>query len=199
MSLTIFRTLFFCLVPLGVFILIKAIRMLKDIFNGEVIAEKPFTEKEIHFEVKKKGVYAVWQKGRLFRRTPVDRFALKLFSVPSGEPVPIDASVFRPHSSSLDTARIEMNRFFAEPGHYRLQIVEGSSVSLFERLLFELFPGKPVDYSQYFLQVRESRSAYYMVAAIPLFILCAFCIMGGFVAGFMAPYILTDLGIPFNP
>jgi hypothetical protein len=198
MSLTIFRIFFFCLVPIGVFILVKTIRMVRGIFNGEVIIEKSFTIKEIQFEIKKAGVYAIWQRGKLFQRTPVDKFALKLFRDPSGEAVSIGISIFRPHISNLDTARMEMNRFSAEPGRYRLQIVEGSSVSVFERLIMKLFPAKPVDYSQYFIQVRESRPVYYMIAAIPLFTLCGFCILGGFVAGFMAPYILSDMGVPFN-
>ncbi len=172
--------------------------MLKGMFNGEVIAEKLFTDKEILFEVRKAGVYAVWQKGRLFQRTAADRFTLKLFREPSGEPVSISMSIFRPHINSLDTARMELSRFSAEAGNYRLQVVEGSSVSWLERLVLKIFPAKPIDYSQYYLQVRESRPAYYIIAAIPLFVLCGFCIIGGFVAGFMAPYILSDMGISFS-
>ena len=79
-----------------------------------------------------------------------------------------------------------------------MQVVEGSGVSFFEQLFLKLFPDTLVDYSQYFIQVRESRPTYYMIGAIPLFALCGFCIIGGFVAGFMAPYILSDLGIQFN-
>ena len=198
MSLTIFRIFFFCLVPVGIFILVKAIRMLKHVFNGEVIAEKPFTDKQIHFEIKKAGVYAVWHRGRLFQRTAIDKFILKLFHEPSGELVSMGPSIFRPYLNSLDTARVETNRFYAEPGKYSIQIVEGSGVSFFERLFLKLFPDTPVDYSQYFIQVRESRPIYYMIGAIPLFALCGFCIIGGFVAGFMAPYILSDLGLQFN-
>lgn len=172
--------------------------MLRGIFNGEVIAEKLFTDKEIVFKVTKAGIYAVWQKGRLFQRTAADRFNLKLFHEPLGQQVSISRSIFRPHLNSLDTARMELSRFSAEAGNYRLQIVEGSGVSWLERLVLKIFPAKPVDHSQYYLQVRESRPAYYIVAAIPLFILCGFCIIGGFVGGFMAPYILSDMGISFS-
>jgi hypothetical protein len=198
MSLIIFRILFFCLVPVGIFILVKAIRMLKGVFNGEVLAEIPFTQKEVRFEVKKAGVYAVWQKGRLFQRTPVDKFALQIHREPSGEQVPLHISIFRPHLNGMDTGRMEMNRFSAEPGSYLLQIVEGSSVSFFERVFSSVIPGKPVNYSEYFIQVRESRPVYYILAAIPLFTLCGFCIIGGFVAGLLAPDILADMGIAFK-
>jgi len=191
MSLIIYRILFFCLVPLGVFILIKTIRMLKGVFNGEVIAEIPFTQKEVTFNITRPGVYAIWQKGQLFRRTPVDKFQLKLNIVPSGDNVPLPKSFFSPYLNSLDTGRMEMNRFSAVSGNYRLSIVEGNSVSLFEKIAIHFIPAKPVDYSQYFIQVRESRPIYYITASIPIFILAAFCIIGGLVAGFMAPTILA--------
>jgi hypothetical protein len=71
--------------------------------------------------------------------------------------------------------------------------VDGSSVSVFEKIAQSLFPAKPVDYSKYFIQVQESRPVYYMIAAIPLFILSAFFMIGGLVAGFMAPSILAWL------
>jgi hypothetical protein len=197
MSLIIFRVLFFCLVPIGIFILVKTIRMLKGIFSGEMIAEIPFTQKEILFDITRPGVYAIWQKGQLFRRTPVDKFKLKLNKVPSEEAVSLPKSFFSPSLNGMDTGRMEMNRFSAESGSYRLTVVEGSSVSIFEKIALSLVPAKPVDYSQYFIQVRESRPVYYMLAAIPLFTVSAFFMIGGLVAGFMAPDILTDMGVHF--
>jgi hypothetical protein len=167
--------------------------MLKGVFNGEIIAEIPFTQKDIVFEISRPGIYAIWQKGKLFQRTPVDKFKLQLNKVPSGENVSLPKSFFSPHLNGMDTGRMEMNRFSADSGNYRLTIVEGSSVSAFEKIAISLFPAKSVDYNQYFIQVRESRPVYYMIAAIPLFMLSAFCMIGGLVAGFMAPGILATL------
>lgn len=197
MSLILFRILFFCLVPIGIFILVKTIRMLKGVFNGEVIAEFPFTQKEIVFDISRPGIYAIWQKGKLFRRTPVDKFRMELNEVPSGEKVVLPRSFFSPYFNGMDTARMEMNRFLAKEGHYRLTLVEGTNISLFEKIVTSLIPAKPVDYSQYFIQVRESRPVYYIIAAIPLFALSAFCMFGGLVAGFAAPVILVDMGLHF--
>jgi hypothetical protein len=197
MSLTLFRILFFCLVPLGIFILVKTIRMLKGIFFGKILVEIPFTQKEVAFEITMPGVYAVWQKGQLFRRTLVDKYTLELFKEPSGEQVSLPRSFFNLHVNGFDNARIEMNRFSAEAGHYSLILKEKSGASIFERLFDRLFPARPVDYTQYFIQVRQSRPIYHIIAAIPLFALTGFCIIGGFVAGFMAPNILTDMGIAF--
>ena len=198
MSLILFRILFFCLVPIGLFILVKTIGMLKGVFSGEVIAEIPFTQKEVVFNIVRPGVYAIWQKGQLFRRTPVDKFKLKLNTMPSGQDVSLPISFFRPYLNGMDTGRMEMNRFSAESGKYRLSVVEGTSVSLFEKIALSLFPAKPVDYSQYFIQVRESRPVYYILTAIPLCTVSAFFMFGGLVAGFMAPNILTDMGIHFT-
>ncbi|SDE87822.1 hypothetical protein SAMN05216464_110157 [Mucilaginibacter pineti] len=191
MNLMLLRVLFFCLVPIGIFILVKTIRMLKGVFSGEVITEIPFTQKDVVFDIIRPGVYAIWQKGQLFRRTPVDKFKLQINKVPSGENVSLPRSFFSPHLNGMSTARMEMNRFSAQSGTYRLTIVEGSSVSVFEKIALSLFPAKPVDYSQYFIQVRESRPVYYMIAAIPLFVLSAFCMIGGLVAGFLAPQIFA--------
>lgn len=197
MSLIVFRILFFSLVPIGIFILVKTIRLLRGVFSGEVIAEIPFTQKEIVFNIIRPGIYAIWQKGQLLRRTPIDKFQLKLNKTTSGENISLPRSFFRPYLNGFDTGRMEMNRFSAESGSYRLTIVEGTNVSLFEKLVTSLIPAKPVDYSQYFIQIRESRPVYYIIAAIPLFTLSGFCMIGGLIAGFMAPHILTDLGIHF--
>jgi hypothetical protein len=165
--------------------------MLKGVFNGQVIAEIPFTQKEVTFDIVRPGVYAIWQKGQLFRRTPVDKFQLKLNSIPSGEDVPLPKSFFSPYLNGFDTGRMEMNRFSAASGTYRLSIVEGSSVSLFEKIAISIIPAKHVDYSQYFIQVRESRPIYYLIASILLFIVAGFCMIGGLVAGIMSPSILS--------
>lgn len=190
----LYRILFFCLVPVGVYILVKTIKLLKGVFNGEVIAEIPFTQKEVTFNIVRPGIYAIWQKGQLFRRTPVDKFQLKLNKLTSGESVSLPRSFFSPYLNGIDTGRLEMNRFSAESGSYRLTIIEGNSVSIFEKIALSLVPAKPVDYSKYFIQVRESRPVYFIIAAIPLFALSGLMMIGGLVAGFMAPAILSDPG-----
>ena len=43
----------------------------------------------------------------------------------------------------MDTGRMEMNRFSAEAGSYRLTIVEGTSVSVFEKIALSLVPAQP--------------------------------------------------------
>ncbi|MFD2866069.1 hypothetical protein [Mucilaginibacter antarcticus] len=123
---------------------------------------------------------------------------MELTREPSGEEVALPKSFFSPHLNGMDTARMEMNRFSADSGIYKLKVIEGTSASLFEKLFSKLFPAKNLNYTQYFIQLRESRPVYYIIAAIPLFTISAFCIIGGLVGGFLAPVILTDMGVTFS-
>ncbi|WP_133300214.1 hypothetical protein [Mucilaginibacter terrenus] len=172
--------------------------MLKGLFSGEVLAEFPFTQKTFVFTATKPSVCAVWQKGKLFSRTPIDKFNIRVTKEAGGESVSLTNSFFSPHVNGLDTARLETLRFYAEPGDYRLTLEKRNGTSFFEQLFSRLFPDTPVDYSKYSIQVRESRPVYYIIAAIPLFTLSVFCVVGGIVAGFAAPNILTDMGILYT-
>ena len=194
-SLTAFKVFFFCLVPVGIAVLIKTIRMLKGMFNGAVLAEIPFLTKELNFTITRPGVYAIWQKGKLFQRTPIDKFNLQLTGE-SGVKVPLTISFFNPYVNGLDTARMEICRFTADKGNYTMNIVEGSAASLFEKLFARLFPANNLDYSTYYLQVRESLPVYYILIAIPLFTLSAFCIIGGVVGGFLAQEVVASFVHP---
>lgn len=191
MIITLLRIVLFCLIPVGIFLLIKTIRMLKKTFNGKVMAEIPFTQKETTFNLPEKGVYAIWQKGQLFRKTPVDKFEMHLSRESDGEGIALTTSFLRPNMNGFETGRMEMKRFYAESGNYKLILRESSENSSFEQVFSDLFPAKMVDYNKYFIQVRESGPAYQMFLAIPLFLLSGFMIIGGFVCGLLLPQMMA--------
>lgn len=191
MIITLLRIVLFCLIPVGIFLLIKTIRMLKKTFNGKVMAEIPFTQKETTFNLPEKGVYAIWQKGQLFRKTPVDKFEIHLSRESDGEGIALTTSLLRPNMNGFETGRMEMKRFYAESGNYKLILRESSENSSFEQVFSDLFPAKMVDYDKYFIQVRESGPAYQMFLAIPLFLLSGFMIIGGFVCGLLLPQMMA--------
>lgn len=141
MSLTLFRVLSFCLAPVGVFILMGAIRVLKGVFNGRVVAEIPFTRKDVESQISGPGVYGVWQEGRLFRKTPVYIFKLKLTDISTGTEVSMPKSFFSPYLNGLGTGRMEMYRFAVHRDMYRLTVTEGTGISLFEKLAYK-HPGQ---------------------------------------------------------
>lgn len=62
-----YRIFFFCLMPIGVYILIKGIKLIRGSFNGKLISETPYSQKIANFSVEEKGIYAVWQKGPIFK------------------------------------------------------------------------------------------------------------------------------------
>lgn len=191
MIITLLRIVLFCLIPVGIFLLIKTIRMLKKTFNGKVMAEIPFTQKETTFNLPEKGVYAIWQKGQLFRKTPVDKFEMHLSRESDGESIALTTSLLRPNMNGFETGRMEMKRFYADSGNYKLILRESSENSSFEQVFSDLFPAKMVDYDKYFIQVRESGPAYQMFLAIPLFLLSGFMIIGGFVCGLLLPQMMA--------
>lgn len=191
MIVILLRIVLFCLIPVGIFLLIKTIRMLKKTFNGKVMAEFPFTQKETTFQLPETGVYAIWQKGQLFRKTPVDKFEMQLSRESDGAGVTLTTSFLRPNMNGFETGRMEMKRFHAESGSYKLILRESPDNSSFEQVFSDLFPAKMVDYDKYFIQVRESGPAYQMFLAIPLFLLSGFLIIGGFVCGLLLPQMMA--------
>jgi hypothetical protein len=191
MIIILMRIALFSLIPVGIFLLIKTIRMLKKTFNGKVMAEIPFTQKETTFNLPEKGIYAIWQKGQLFRKTPVDKFEMQLSRESDGEGVTLTTSLLRPNMNGFETGRMEMKRFYAESGNYKLVLRESSENSSFEEVFSDLFPARMVDYDKYFIQIRESGPAYQMFLAVPLFLLSGFLIIGGFVCGLLLPQMMA--------
>lgn len=191
MIIILLRIALFCLIPAGILLLIKTLRMLKKTFNGKVMVEIPFTQKEITFHLAESGVYAIWQKGQLFRKTPVDQFEMQLSRESDGAGVTLTTALLRPNMNGFETGRMEMKRFYAESGKYKLILRESSESSSFEQVFSELFPGKMVDYDKYFIQIRESGPAYQMFLAVLLFLLSGFLIIGGFVCGLLLPQMMA--------
>ena len=177
--------LLFLLVPLGIFILLKAIRLVRTGFAGKVLLEIPFRQKTGDFEIRHTGVYAIWQKGEFFRKLPVNQFRPVITHVHTHEQIRLTPSIFRPNSNDGRMVKIELFRFSVDPGTYTLEIGPGSSISALEGLVSELFPAKKVNLDHYSLLVRESLPFTLFIAGLLLMILGSFCIIGGIVAGIL--------------
>ena len=68
------QALFFCMIPLGILILIFSIRLLQKAFSGEIILEIPYSQKSAELMISKSGYYSIWHKGQFFRKAPLDEF-----------------------------------------------------------------------------------------------------------------------------
>lgn len=191
MQTTLFQIFFFCLIPVGAFILISAIKMLKKTFSGEIILEIPYSLKISTFEITKPGVYAIWHKGQIFRKAPLNKFKPLIRNTVTKEEIMLSPSFFRLNSNNGRTGRMELFRFSAPSGKFQLELMEGTSVTLLEQAISGLFPLKKVDIENYFIQVRESQPFYYVLIGIPLISLAGFMIIGGLVFGILAEQLMT--------
>jgi len=192
MQTTLVQILFFCCIPLGVFILIKAIRLVKKTFNGEIILEIPFSQKISTFEITKPGVYSIWHKGKIFRKAPLDKFKPLIRNAVTKEEIVLIPSFFRPNSNNGRTGRMELFRFSAPAGKFKLELTEGSSVTSLEQAISGLFPLKQVDVDHYFIQVRESQPLLFVILGIVMLVLSGLCIIGGLVIGILAGQIFNN-------
>jgi len=184
----------FSMIPLGKFLLVKVILMLKKTFSGKIIAEIPFHQKEAAFELTESGQYAIWQKGQLFRKTPVGEFSLQIQDE-NGNLVRLNPTWFRIHKNGWDTGRTELKKFKAPAGKFTLLILDQPDGNFFQKILKDNLPVKPVDQSQYFIQITESQPVYYFLIAIPFLTLSGFLIIVGMVAGLPGSQIAVDMGI----
>lgn len=180
-----FHLLFFLLIPVGVIILFKAIRMVKKSFAGEVVAEFPFSQKEAEFEIIRPGTYAIWQKGQYLRKMPVDKFRPVIQDKSTRDTLSLTAPLFRPNSVKRGTVRMEIFRFRAETGRYHIELAPGSSVSSLERVISSLVPLKDADLDKYFIMVRESQPFINLFSGIILLVVSGLVIIGGLVMGIL--------------
>lgn len=191
MKTILYQVLFFGLIPVGVYVLIKAIKMMRRTFSGSIILEIPYSLKSSDFEISRTGVYSIWHKGHIFRKAPLDQYKPVIRNTLTNEEIMLIPSIFRANTNNGFTARMELFRFSAPAGRYNMVLAEGSSISMFDRGITRLFPLKMVDYENYYIQVRESQPFYYMMIGILLLIIAGFFIIGGLVFGILADQLFT--------
>jgi hypothetical protein len=166
---------------IGILMLVQGIRMLVKSFNEKIITEMPFTCKMQHFQLAQNGAYSIWQKGKLFQKAPVDRFKPVITNESTGEKVELSASVFRTQLNSGSTGRMKLFAFNAPEGNFKLELIEGTSVSGLETALSSVIPLKNMDPAKYFIQIRQSQPVSMLLFGIPLTILGFGCFLGGII------------------
>jgi hypothetical protein len=185
------QVLFFCLIPVGIIILIFSVRFVRKTIFGNIILEIPYSQKSAEFILTSPGNYSIWHRGQFFRKAPLNEFKPEIINKSTGLKTGLSSSLLRPNANNGKTARMELYRFSAPAGEYMLKLTEGSSISDAENRLIRLLPAKMVDYEKYFIQVRESQSFFYVLIGIGLLVLSGLCIIGGLVLGILADQIFT--------
>lgn len=183
------QLLFFLLIPVGIVLMIFSIKMMRNTFSGNIILEIPFSQKSALLVIDKPGNYSIWHKGQFFRRAPLDQFKPVITNESDGTEIRLSSILFRPNSNNGTTARMELFRFSAPAGKYRLELVEGSSISKIENSFIKRLPVKMVDFDKYYIQVRKSQSLIILIAGIVLITFAGLCIIGGLVLGILSDQI----------
>lgn len=185
------KTLCFALIPIGIVILIFSIKLVQKTFSGHIILRLPYLQKSSEFVLSRQGSYSIWHEGQFFRKAHLDEFRPEITGKSTGQTIKLWPSLFRPNTNDGRKARMELYRFTAPAGEYKLELTEGSSISAAEKTIMRVVPARMVDYDKYFIQVRESQPRYIAVIGIGLIALAGFCIIGGLVLGILADQIFT--------
>lgn len=190
----IITLLFFCLTPVGFFLAYKAYKLGRTFFDSNnIIVEMPFSKQEIAFKLEKDGKYSIWQKGKQLSKTPVEKFKPQITNTDTNKIIPISISILRPHVNGFTWASTELFNFRATAGNYKLEITNGSSIGMLEKMVskpFLLF-ASDFDPDKYFLQIKKRLNPLRVVGLVWLIIFSIAFITGGLVLGLTAEQIFA--------
>ena len=185
------RNLCFLLIPMGIVLLIFSIRKMIRFAKSEIFFEMPCTEEEgrVHLP---QGNYGIWLSGKKFTKSPLGKISFQLVEEETGRRVNLFSNLMRTTVSGFKMARMELYSFqVEEEGNYILSINgEGSVRDRIEASIGNLLVKKPVDLSNFTVQIRKGNSIAMFFFAILGINLAAWMILGGI----MLPFILAEAG-----
>ena len=156
MTLQIIQVLLFCAIPVGILLLFFGIRSLRRDITQAPLLDLPFLNITGEFKVSKTGYYAIWQKGTLLKKAPLDRFCPHIIKTETQVKIQLRKVLIVTLVNSFDTGRTKLFYFYAEQGDYKLVLLPGNSASKFQKVLSSALPAQKIDLEHYFIQVRKS-------------------------------------------
>ena len=184
------RNLCFLLIPMGIALLIFSIRNIIRFAKAELFFEMPCLEEEgrVHLP---QGKYGIWLSGKKFTKSPLGKIGFQLVEEETGNRVNLAPNLMRTTVSGFKMARMELYSFQVEEGNYILSINgEGSVRDRIEASIGDLLIKKPVDLSNFTVQIRKGNSIAMFFLAILGINLAAWMILGGI----MLPFLLAEAG-----
>ncbi len=187
MSILLIRILLFCCIPVGIFILVKGIKLIRSTFYGPLFLELSYLQGTGQFALTEGGDYSIWHKAPLLRRVPIDKYRPHIFNDLTHEEVSLSRSYLGMQANGFGDGRLQLFTFFAGPGNYTLTLKDGSSISGLQKMIANVIPQpEGTDLSKHFIQVRKTQPILLTILAIPITILGGSGIIGGFVLGLLA-------------
>ena len=147
---------------LGIACLIRAFYSLFLIFRSRLVLDLALNQKIKNFKISKKGGYAIWQEGPLFKLAPMLLIHPQITNTDLQQIVKLSPSIARASKNGFSRASMLMFYCELDVGHYCLEVLDGSSLNPIEDKISQtitdhLSMQKQAD-SLYNLQIRESLS-----------------------------------------
>jgi hypothetical protein len=187
MTVILLRILFFFLVPLGIFFIVKGIKLARKAFSGAILLEIPYSQRTGQFTIAIPGEFTIWQKGKFQKRGVATNLQPIIRHAATQQEVPIYRVRSQIYSNNGSVGRLQLFSFSARDGSYTLELSEGSGQPNLESFLTRVIPQKPLDLSKYFIQVSKRQPTYFIVFGVLLILLGAFATIGG-MAGIAAGF-----------
>ena len=130
------------------------------LFRTRLLLDLPLDQKFKDFNVTKKGGYAIWQEGPLFKCAPLTFVYPQIINTDLQQLVKLSPSIGRASKNGFSRASMLMFYCELEVGNYRLDVLAGSSLNPIEehvsQVLIKNLSIKQAPDSQYNVQIRES-------------------------------------------
>ena len=130
------------------------------LFRTRLLLDLPLDQKFKDFNVTKKGGYAIWQEGPLFKCAPLTFVYPQIINTDLQQLVKLSPSIGRASKNGFSRASMLMFYCELEVGNYRLDVMAGSSLNPIEehvsQVLIKNLSIKQAPDSQYNVQIRES-------------------------------------------
>ncbi|MGE8545302.1 MAG: hypothetical protein ACN6NS_13450 [Acinetobacter johnsonii] len=130
------------------------------LFRTKLLLDLPLDQKFKDFNVTKKGGYAIWQEGPLFKCAPMTFVYPQIINTDLQQLVKLSPSIGRASKNGFSRASMLMFYCELEVGNYRLDVMAGSSLNPIEehvsQSLIKNLSIKQAPDSQYNVQIRES-------------------------------------------
>lgn len=145
---------------LGICCWANAFYSLFRLFRTRLLLDLPLDQKFKDFNVTKKGGYAIWQEGPLFKCVPMTFVYPQIINTKLQQLVKLSPSIGRASKNGFSRTSILMFYCELEVGNYRLDVMAGSSLNPIEehvsQALIKNLSIKQVPDSQCNVQIRES-------------------------------------------
>ena len=185
------RLVFVALVPLGVFVLIKAIKLIRVTFFGDILAEAKLSQQRVDLLLPAEGLYAIWLKGGRMQVPSGQSFRPTIWEKTTKAFVQLNPTLGQVRAHGSDVYRVQLFTFSAPAGSYTLEMGELPPVGKSAGALASLFASKASDPSTLVAQVRATKPFYYGVLGILLCVASGFLLLGGIIGSILADKIVN--------